>query len=94
MVDHKGGNSIRASVELKGCMYNESFKTERVAKICVTQKTQDINFIPYYQETNTKLDIYVDGVYKGSTNFYPTIRLCKKFSSNKFKGNLTIVKES
>ena len=40
--DHKGGNSMRASVELKGCMYNESFKTERAAKIWITKKHKNL----------------------------------------------------
>jgi len=31
------GVSIRASVKLKGCMYNESFRTERAAKKWITQ---------------------------------------------------------
>jgi hypothetical protein len=29
---------------------------------------------PHYSEKNPKIDVYFDGVYAGSTNWYPTIK--------------------
>ena len=71
---------------------NESFNTTLAAKRWITNKSEALYYTPRYNPSHPKLDIYVKGIYRVSTNYYRTCFLCKTFSTEKYGHDIKVIK--